>query len=186
MFYKIHWKTLLWESLFYKVLGTRQITTQTFSSEFCGFNQSRVFIEGLRRAGFQLFRKQNNLLTSQGLFQKIRACVRHNQKRARKSSERAQLWIFTPYFSQFWGFRTLHTPKWHVFLEFLVENKAFHFSKKVLHAGAACKKWLKKPCQFPDQKISKSFEIVVRGGFRTHSNIYDKPFLGKQLTAFSR
>ena len=34
----------------------------------------------------------------QGLFQKIRACVRYNQKRARNSSERAQLWIFPPYF----------------------------------------------------------------------------------------
>ena len=29
----------------------------------------------------------------QDLFQKIRACVRYNQKRAKKSSKRAQLWV---------------------------------------------------------------------------------------------
>ena len=45
-----------------------------------------------------------------GLFQKIRACVRYNQKRARKSSKRAQLWVFTPLFSKFGAFRTLHPP----------------------------------------------------------------------------
>ena len=37
-----------------------------------------------------------------------------------------------------------HPPKRHVFLEFLVENKAFHFSKRTLCADIACSKWLKK------------------------------------------
>ena len=46
----------------------------------------------------------------QGLFQKIRTCMRFNQKRARKSSKRAQLLIFTPHSSKFKAFRTLHPP----------------------------------------------------------------------------
>ena len=70
--------------------------------------------------------------------------MRFNQKRAGKSSQRAQLWIFTPHSSKFRAFRTLHPPKRHVFLEFLVENKAYHFSKRALRAGTARNKWLKK------------------------------------------
>ena len=80
----------------------------------------------------------------QGLFQKIRTCMRFNQKRARKSSKRAQLLIFTPHSSKFKAFRTLHPPKRHVFLEFLVKNKAYHFSKRARYAGTSCNKWLKK------------------------------------------
>ena len=38
----------------------------------------------------------------------------------------------------------LHSPKRHVLLEFLVENKAFHFTKRVLHGNTAHNKWLKK------------------------------------------
>ena len=53
------------------------------------------------------------------------------------------MWIFTPNFFKFRAFRTL-TPERHVFLEFLVENKAFSFSKRVLHADTARNKWLKK------------------------------------------
>ena len=41
-------------------------------------------------------------------------------------------------------FRTLHPSKQHVFLEFLVENRAFYFSKRALRAGIARTKWLKK------------------------------------------
>ena len=84
--------------------------------------------------------------TTASLFKKIWACLRYNQKRTRKSIKRAQLWIFTPHFSKFRAFRMLHPPKWYVFLEFSVNNKAFHFSKRVLRAVTACKKWLKKPC----------------------------------------
>ena len=70
--------------------------------------------------------------------------MRFNQKRATKSSKRAQLWIFTPHSSKFRAFRTQHSLKWHVFLEFLVENKAYHFSKNALRADTARNKWLKK------------------------------------------
>ena len=35
-------------------------------------------------------------------------------------------------------------PKQHVVLEFFVENKAVHFSKRALCAGNACNKWIKK------------------------------------------
>ena len=71
--------------------------------------------------------------------------MRYKQKRTRKSSKRAQLWIFTPHFSKFRAFRTLHSPKQHVFLEFLVKNNAFHFSKRALREDTARNKLLKKP-----------------------------------------
>ena len=48
-------------------------------------------------------------------------------------------------------FRTLHPSKQHVFLEFLVENRAFYFSKRALRAGIARTKWLKKnPARYTD------------------------------------
>lgn len=43
--------------------------------------------------------------------------------------------IFPSHFSKSRAFRTLHTSKWHMSLEILLENKAFYFSKKVLRAG---------------------------------------------------
>ena len=70
--------------------------------------------------------------------------MRYNQKRAIKSSKRAQLWIFTPHFSKFRAFRTLYPPKRHVFLEFLAEKKASDFSKRALRVDIAQNKWLKK------------------------------------------
>ena len=79
----------------------------------------------------------------QGLFWKIRACVRYNLKRAKRSSKRAQLWIFATHFFKFRAFVTLHPPKQHVFLEFSVENKAFYFTKRALCADTARNKWLK-------------------------------------------
>ena len=68
--------------------------------------------------------------------------MRNNPERARKSSKRAHLWIFTTLF-KFRTFRMLHPPKQHVFLEFLVDKKAFHFSKRTLRAVAICNNWLK-------------------------------------------
>ena len=78
-----------------------------------------------------------------GLILENRACVRYNQKRARKSSKRTQLWVFTPHFFKFRAFRKLHPPKRHVFLEFLAEKKVFRFAKRALSAGTARNKWLK-------------------------------------------
>ena len=37
-------------------------------------------------------------------------------------------------FFKFRAFVTLHPPKQHVFLEFLVENEAFYFTKRALRA----------------------------------------------------
>ena len=65
--------------------------------------------------------------------------MQYNQKRAKKSGKRVQSWIFTPHFCKFRAFRMLH----YAFLEFLVENKAFYFSKRALHADTTHKKWLK-------------------------------------------
>ena len=63
------------------------------------------------------------------------------QKRARKSSKRARLWIFIPHVSKFTALKTFHPPKQHVFLEVLIENKAFYFSKRALRVETACSKW---------------------------------------------
>ena len=52
---------------------------------------------------------------------------------------------FYPWFFQIRAFRTLHPPKQYVFLEFLIENKALHFSKRALRVDTARNKWLKKP-----------------------------------------
>ena len=48
-----------------------------------------------------------------------------------------------PHFSEFRAFRTLHPPKRHMFLKFLVEKKRFHFSKRALLADTAHNNWLK-------------------------------------------
>ena len=37
----------------------------------------------------------------------------------------------------------LHSPKQHVILNVFTENKLFYFSKRALHVGTACNKWLK-------------------------------------------
>ena len=72
----------------------------------------------------------------------------YNQKRARKSSKRAELWIFNPDFSKFRALRTLHSPKRHVVFKFLVENKAFHFSKRALRAGTTHNKCLEEALEY--------------------------------------
>ena len=52
--------------------------------------------------------------------------MRYNQKRTRKSSKKAQLWIFTPHFSKLSrAFTTLQPPKQHLFLDFLGESRRF-------------------------------------------------------------
>ena len=57
----------------------------------------------------------------QAELQKIRACVRYNQKKAGKSSKRASLWIFTPQFFNFKALRRLYHFTRQVFQEFLIE-----------------------------------------------------------------
>ena len=66
-----------------------------------------------------------------------------NPKRAKKSSKREKLWIFTTHFFKFRAFITLHPLKQHVFLEFLVGIKAFFSTKRAFSADTACNKWLK-------------------------------------------
>ena len=63
----------------------------------------------------------------------------YNQKRGKESRKRAQLRNFTHYSSKFRAIRTLHSPKQHVFLEFLGENKVFYFSERALRAGPLLK-----------------------------------------------
>ena len=69
------------------------------------------------------------------------------------------MWIFTPHFSKFRTFGMLHPPKWHMFLEFLVKNKAFCFSKRALRPGAAGNKWFKKALIFQEFFFYSSFLI---------------------------
>ena len=70
--------------------------------------------------------------------------MRYNQKR-QTSPVKGRNCGFLPHIFPNLGHLERSTPpKRHVFLEFLVENKAFHFSKRALHAGTAHNKWLKK------------------------------------------
>ena len=64
----------------------------------------------------------------------------YNQKR-QKSLVKGHNYRF---FSKFRAFRTLHSPKQHVFLEVLIENKSFYFSKRTLLAGATHNMWSRK------------------------------------------
>ena len=96
------------------------------------------------RSVFPFVWKLSSILQHSGLILENKGCVRYNQKEAINCSKRAQLWIFTPYFSKFRAFRTLHSPKQHVFLEFLVKNNAFHFSKRALRASTTWNNLLKK------------------------------------------
>ena len=64
------------------------------------------------------------------------------EEEARKSRKWAQFWIFTPHFAKFRAFRMLHLLKQHVFLEFLVEKKAF-FINGIACGSTTCNKWLK-------------------------------------------
>ena len=71
-------------------------------------------------------------------------------KKRTKYRKRAQLWIFTPQFSKFRVFRTLHPSKRQVFFIIIIiiifsRENSFHFSKRALRAGTARNKWLKKP-----------------------------------------
>ena len=63
--------------------------------------------------------------------------MQYNQKRARKFSKRAYLWIFQPNFSKFKAFIMLHPPK--VFSR----EKGISFLKKALHEDNAHNNWLK-------------------------------------------
>ena len=121
------------------------VLKQNTTDEYSGFSMNKYQKNDLfylaRLTLSQIHKRLK--ISRQGLFQKIWACVRYNQKRAKKSSKRAQVWVFTPYFCKFRTFRTLHLPKRHVFLEVLVEKKAFCFSKRALCAGTARNKWLK-------------------------------------------
>ena len=69
--------------------------------------------------------------------------MRYNPKRAKRSSKRAQLWIFATDFSKIRASLSLHHPKQYVFLEFLVENKEFYSTKRALRADTARNKWIK-------------------------------------------
>ena len=54
------------------------------------------------------------------------------QKRARKFSKMALLWIFTPHFNIIRAFKTLHPSKSQMFWEVLVDNNVFYFLKRAL------------------------------------------------------
>ena len=91
--------------------------------------------------------ESSSIMIPRTFFALIRAYRRkwgHACSIAKKVKKKAQRWIFTPHFSKFRAFRTLHPPKWNVVLEFLVENKAFHFSKRALPVATTHNKWLKK------------------------------------------
>ena len=77
------------------------------------------------------------------------------------------------------AFKTLHSPKRYVFLEFYRENKAFHFSKKVLRADTARNKWLKKLCH------CWVWTSKCRLGKGYAANVFQEIFWNFQINYFS-
>ena len=61
-------------------------------------------------------------------------------------------------------------PQNDILKKILVENKAFHFSKRALRAGNAHNKWLKKPWVYITNKVNytKLFKSVPYYIVRTH------------------
>ena len=64
-------------------------------------------------------------------------------KKGKRSSKRTQLWIFATDFFKIRASISLHPPKQHVFLEFLIENKEFYSTKRALRGDTARNMWLK-------------------------------------------
>ena len=69
--------------------------------------------------------------------------------------------IFTPHFSKFREFRTLHRPKRHASLKFPVKKKTFYFSKRTLRAGIACSDWLNETLIEQGYLIYHAFSLTV-------------------------
>ena len=69
--------------------------------------------------------------------------MRYTEKRARKSSKRVKVRIFNSHFSKFRALGTLQHLKQYVFLDVLLDNEAFCFSKRALPMGTARNQWLK-------------------------------------------
>ena len=79
-----------------------------------------------------------------GAYSRIKGDARGITKKGEESPAKGRNSGFLPLILLNLGYLE-HTPqKQHVFLEFLVENKAFRFSKRALRAGTARNKWLKK------------------------------------------
>ena len=74
--------------------------------------------------------------TSPGLILEIKGMRTVQQKSARKSSKRAQLWIFTQNIFKFRAFGILNTAKQQVVLKVFTENEIFYFSKRALRVGS--------------------------------------------------
>ena len=74
--------------------------------------------------------------------------MRYNQKESPVKG--LNYGFFTLHFFKFRAFRTLHLPKRHVFLEFLVEKKAFHFSNRGL--GFSTRVFFHRHWQFTGQQ----------------------------------
>ena len=65
-------------------------------------------------------------------------------KKGQESLVKGHSFGFLPLIFANLGHLERYTPsKWYVFLEVLVEKKAFCFSKRALCASTACNKWLK-------------------------------------------
>ena len=106
-------------------------------------------------------------------------------KKGKKVQQKGTAVNFYPSFSKFRAFRTLHLPKQYVFLEFLVKNKAFHFSKRALRADTTRKKRFKKA--LPGEKLLVSdlllIHLIYVRSARTR-NAFDsviKPFFASRV-----
>ena len=65
-------------------------------------------------------------------------------KKGQESLVKGHSFGFLPFIFANLGHLECYIPsKWYVFLEVLVEKKAFRFSKRALRVSTACNKWLK-------------------------------------------
>ena len=73
----------------------------------------------------------------------IKGLVWYNQRKARKPIKGQNCRFLLLISANLGDLEHCTSPKWHVFLEVLVENKKFYLSKRALGASTAPNKWLK-------------------------------------------
>ena len=108
--------------------------------------------------------------------------MRYNQKESPVKG--LNYGFFTLHFFKFRAFRTLHLPKRHVFLEFLVEKKAFHFSNRGL--GFSTRVFFHRHWQFTGQQGKGGDHRLFHSSTSTRSRTFRHLFATLHVRWLSR
>ena len=108
--------------------------------------------------------------------------MRYNQKESPVKG--LNYGFFTLHFFKFRAFRTLHAPKRHVFLEFLVEKKAFHFSNRGL--GFSTRVFFHRHWRFTGQQGKGEDHRLFHSSTSTHSRTFRHLFATLHVRWLSR